>query len=790
MNIRFPIFAIFLVSLSAFALTDDAYNTTLSDIVWKRSPGRGIGVVNADVVAPIVEAWATTNAPANPAQTRILNRWRIILGGMNADDKVFDAAYAALRAETNTVARVAEYEQVIRFLGRLHANTPAPVRINARAAIEKILVGSTADFSEARQMDIHALIAVKGVEVFRDRAKAEWDRHFEAVKAMPDLKPFRPRALGQMITGLFPLGREEARAAYEQNQAFIGESEEAEYLLAYAAACRTANDRPNFDRTVETIAAFKPERRARPYADILKQMNGFDEKTSRELLEAELARPGLTPGDRAVYLDAKIVFYSPSVFNYGYNEPGRYETWKAALKERMVLPGFNAAYCNGYVGIAIGFDDLKFAEELIAVGLAKIPDSASLLAKRAQVKVIRGDTAGAVADLEAAAQGKGFGRDESAALFRRVAAWLAGKGEKGIDAVDAEKALDPAARLKAFREVGRWLYNVRLYEECRAIQRLTSETMLRAREVKTFAAVYDADAPRTAEGFVRSKYYDDWAAMETRFEAYGADYHMRASLDADHLLKGMPPKPAHPDYPTGVKIIADNDGVHFFIRCDDPAIDEVKTGKRADAGSLEIFFEPGDHEVPYHSVFFEKLPGVKDSTETTWAMPGRHFRRTEDIVAKDAVITDKGVVAHMYVPWIGCYDTLPFGGRHWLFGVYRWHPKGGSTLGGMVHALARGLRVEFPFTPDQIAALQRRIAETAFNRYTKLRDGKGDYIQRWNDDELGDPEFFAQEIGPLLKTLDEKGKNPRIEDAADWAEIDAEIAERRTRYLKRKLLEE
>lgn len=757
------------------AMDDAAYDGALDEIVWKRSPGRWVNAVNPDVVQPLVEAWIRTNAPATRVQELVAARWRLALSAANRAWDAFERNCAVLRAETNRAARVEQYDRFVRWVDRLHANTGADFRIGAREGVERLLAGSADDFDDVRRMRLHELLAVKGVAVFRDRAKAEWDRHFDAVKAMPDVPPHRARALGGMINGLFPLGREVARAAYERNRPLLGEKEEDEHLLAYADACKTANDRESFDRTVETMKAFAPARKAKPYSRLLGLMSSFDKKTARRLLAEALDDASLTPESRGVYLDLRLRLYQPVPFVYGQNEPGVYETWKRTLRERMALPRFGGNY-DGASGTAMDFWDYAFAEELVGKGLALAPSSASLLARRARLGVLlRGDRAGAAADYEAASKGRGFPKGASAALYANVAAYLRTKAT-------------PKGDLAAMRQLSRELYNLGLDGECRALQAQWTRELLVPREVKSHRVTFDADAPRSSEGFVRSKYYDDWKGMETRFEKYGADYHMRAGMD-EKLLAARPDLTPDPKYPTGIRVIADRDAVHVFMRCDDPAIDEVKTGKRADAGSLEIFFEPGDHEVPYHSIFFQGLPGTEDSADATWAMPGRHYRRTSDFIVKDAVLTDRGVVAHLAIPWAACYDTLPFGGRHWLFGLYRWHPGGGQCIGGQVHALARGLRLEFPFTPEQVAGLERRIAETAYNRYAAVRDAKGDYIQRWNDELLGDPAFFAQEVKPLLNALDAKGREPDIRHAADWAEIGYEIGARRVRYLKKRLLD-
>ena len=183
-------------------------------------------------------------------------------------------------------------------------------------------------------------------------------------------------------------------------------------------------------------------------------------------------------------------------------------------------------------------------------------------------------------------------------------------------------------------------------------------------------------------------------------------------------------------------------------------------------------------------------------------MPGPGYRRNTDVFQKDAVLTPDGVVAHLRIPWLDFHGSLPVDGNDWELGVIRSCRGGSQTIGGVVHEISRGMRIRFDFSKPQLLALKRRVATMAYNRYRALRRNEGGAIQMWNDKLLGDPDFYAAEVAPLLEKLDQAGQEllapcpdrdvERLfaEFTPLWAEIEYEIAARRTRYLNDRLFED
>ena len=93
-----------------------------------------------------------------------------------------------------------------------------------------------------------------------------------------------------------------------------------------------------------------------------------------------------------------------------------------------------------------------------------------------------------------------------------------------------------------------------------------------------------------------------------------------------------------------------------------------------------------------------------------------------------------------------------------------------------------------------------RIARVAFNRYNTMRKDLGGRIHTWNDPFLGDQEFYAAVVAPLVADLDAAGErlmkpapDSEIEEfyqkyVPQWAEINIVLAERRAAYLKTEFL--
>ncbi len=734
------------------------------------------------------------------------------------DKSVFEKHFATLEACTNRQLKAAQ----LRSLIDAGIHTYSYNRAFGWETAMRILDAEADLFDANYRMAKRADLASLGLSVKRDRAAARYDELFQAVLDEPvpggnatatnNFERTRAGRLRSMVQGLFVLGDDLALEQFEKVKERLSEGEQTAFLIELAKSYKNHNERAAFDAILARVRAFPPEKRTGPYCQMLNILHSFDGATANLLLQEALADKTMPPARRQAYLAKDRDFNTPPIWNYGFNSAGQYGRWRAIVREQLSIEDANptnqacrvsnASWIPAAIGRAIWYDDLAFADDLIARYLAARPNDGETLGYRARVKAIRGDAKGAVEDLLARIGRPRLNTPAASNSAHRVIAFLEGRGLRGFDAVNKPLNLTDAQRLSALRKTSRELFNMRRYDDCRAIFAEITEKMYAPDITRIHTATYLADAPQSAGAFAaRPDLYGDWDAMETRFTPYGDCYGESASVDEKRHLRSADQPLCNPDYRTGVRVIFDDAAVHVFIRCDDPAMDEVRLGQR-DAGGLEMCFRAGDREKPYYSIFINNMPRTEDPHAVDWAMPGPGYRRNVDVFQKDAALTPDGVVAHLRIPWLDFYDSLPVDGNQWAIGIIRSGKGGTQSIGGVVHEISRGMRIKFNFSRDQLLALKRRVALMAFNRYNAVRRNEGAFIKSWNDKLLGDPAFYAAEVAPLLEKLDQAGKDllaPCPDKAVEkyfkdftplWANIDFEIAARRTRYLNDRLFEE
>ncbi len=771
---------------------------------------------HADIVADM-EAFAKTNE-LGYAQSMLVARRIAEHAAALPDKSVFEKHFATLMACTNRQVKAAQLRSLID--SGIHAYS-----FNRAFGWEtgmRILDADADLFDANYRMAKRSDLASLGISVKRDRAAARYDELFQAVLDEPvpggnatatnNFERGRAGRLRSMVQGLFAIGDDIALAQFEKIKDKLPAGEQNAFLVELARSYKDHNERKAFDDILARIRDLPPEKRTDPYCKMLDILNSFDGVTANLLLKEALADKTMPPARRQVYLSKERDFNTPSIWNYGFNPAGQYGRWRAIIREQLAIEDANptnascrvsnAGWIPSAIGRAIWFDDLAFADDLMARYLVHKPNDGEILGHRARVKAIRGDAKGAVEDLQTRLGRPRFNTPAASNSAHRVIAFLEGRGLRGFDAVNKPLNLTDAQRLSVLRQTSRELFNMHRYDDCRAIFQEITEKMYAPDSPRVHTATYLADAPQSAGAFAaRPDLYGDWDRMETRFIPYGDCYGESASVDAKRHLRGVEQPVCNTNYPTGIRVIYDDAAVHFFIRCDDPAIDEVRLGKR-DAGGLEMCFRAGDQEKPYYSIFCNNMPAVNDPHAVDWAMPGPGYRRNTDVIKKDAALTPDGVVAHVSVSWLDFFDSLPTNGNEWRLGVLRSCKAGTQSIGGVVHELSRSMRIKFDFTRDQLLSLKRRVAIMAFNRYNGVRRNEGAFIQSWNDKLLGDPAFYGAEVAPLLEKLDEAGKEllaPCSDKDVEkffteytplWANIEYEIASRRTRYLNNRLFAE
>ncbi len=810
-NICYPLsvicYLLSAASLSA-APTERDVNAALDAIRKTHNPSY-LRYRHADIVADM-EAFAKTNE-LSYAQSMLVARRIAEHAAALPDKSTFERHFATLTGCTNRQVKAAQLKSLLD--SGIH--TYSYNRAFGWETAMRILDAEPDLFDANYRMSKRADLASLGISVKRDRAAARYDELSQSVLDEPvpggnanatnNFERARAGRLRAMVQGLFDIGDDIALEQFEKVRDRLPEWEQTNFLIELAKSYKNHNERAAFDAILARVRDFPPEKRTGPYCKLLDILHSFDGATANTLLQEALADKTMPPARRQAYLSKDRDFNTPSIWNYGFNHAGQYGRWRDIVREQLAIEDANPTNksCNisgadwmaGAIARAIWFDDLAFADDLIARHLAAKPNHGETIGHRARVKAIRGDAKGAAEDLLSRLGQQRYNTPGASNFAHRVAAFLEGRGLRGFDAVNKPLNLTDAQRLSALRQTSRELFNMRRYDDCRAIFAEITGKMYAQDIQRVHTATYLADAPQSAGAFAaRQDLYGDWDSMETRFVPYGDCYGESASVDEKRHLRSAEQPVCDPEYRTGVRVLFDDAAVHIFIRCDDPAIDEVRLGKR-DAGGLEMCFRAGDQEEPYYSLFINNMPAANDPHAVDWAMPGPGYRRNTDVFQKDAALTPDGAVAHVRIPWLDFHGSLPVNGNQWSFGVIRSCKGGSQTIGGVVHEISRAMRIKFDFTRDQLLSLKRRVAIMAFNRYNAVRRNEGAFILSWNDKLLGDPAFYAAEVAPLLEKLDQAGKDLLApcpdrdvekfftEFTPLWANIEYEIAARRTRYL-------
>lgn len=775
------------------------FNAAVESIIRKHNP-RPYVYDNPAIIAAL-NAYAQTPGLSVPQQADLLRRVAYY-AATGKDPETYDRSLATLLALEDLPAGTRAAESLFGELTHVH-------RGEAELTLAEALFGKietrVAPETRLRQL---ALLATRSLDKAADPAR--FTRHFEQVAStkVPDdlasderkTASFQTRRLDELSAMLNQMGLfdpEEGLRLLNRHASMFDDRRKGAVLAGCAKGFVERKERARFDAVAADLRKLPADLRDPPLCDVMLALARVDAGAAEAVLRAELAAPGTPDAARARYLDTLM---SPALcglttFNYGFHKPGAYETYKALVKARLELvdKGIAPRLHPGMIEVLAYYDDLDLAEEVIRRAIALNPRDFNLLYLAARVAAAAPDgTPVATSRLD---QALAVSRTSAQTNeIRAVSAFLRGEGLAGFAKAFPPAALDSAARLALLRKTSLFLFQARRFDDSRAILHEITGSLYAPEPDKVHVATYVPQAPTTADGFVRTPFYNDWSRMETRFVPYGDGYNESRETDAKRHLKDAEQPKTDPAFRTGIRVLYDEQGVHVFIRCDDPGIGEVTLGKR-NAGGLEIVFRPGRDDIAYHSIFFDALPGTGDPHQVDWNLPGRHYRLTEDSFVKDTAVTREGVVAHLGIPWTTVYDHLPADGNPWLFGLQRACPGGMQTISGLVHELSRGLRLEFPFTPDQLTGLKRAIAIAAFNRYQAVRNNKGKFLQTWNDPVLGDPPFYAAEVAPLLEALDAAGVRLMApapdaevetlfrESVPLWAEIAYEVAERRTRYL-------
>lgn len=739
--------------------------------------------------------------PGLSDQQRLLLRQYIATASAKLDDAAYEKALAEFRAIPDSQAKRKAMTSLIRGIVPL-------------------------DFAAAQKLfreEAPKIAALDKLGIYRDFAKSSlwglddqesFDSYLAEIRKLenPDagdkakasrFEAKRVSTIADLIGELASYNPAAAKKLFSTHEAPFSESALVGMYGAFVRSAVKFRDREAFEAELARFQKLphSPAKLRALFAITRSLLHG-DKEIAERLLRDELKNPNLDAQMRFELLSQILGLNRVRVNFYGFSG-NTYENFRSIAGEIDDLVAKGSVKNKGKLAnfyfesakAAFLYGDYQNGAEAISRAYELSPNNSRMAFLAAESAMRAGKQKRADTILGAIIANRSVKKDDRN-LAKALRAVNAGQGIAGIDAAVAEQELTMAPRMELLRRVSTTLYKLGRYDEVRELDNQVKKMFVPHKD-KEYLCEYIPNAPKTADGWARSRYYNDWNRMATAFVPYGNDLNVSKDIDVKRHLTDAEQPEIDPAYRTGVHLAYDDEGFHIYTRCDDPQMRDIILGKRK-AGLLEYFLKPG-LEFPYHSWHF-KLPGTEDPYIVNWATPGKGYRMTYDFFEKDTVATPEAVVAHTYVPWMMFYDKLPVDGNQWTFDMKRFDKGVRATLGGRVHEHARAMKLKFNFTRSQLIALKRNICVMAFNRYHNMRQDEGGDILAWKDKVLGDPEFYQTELKPLLDELDEAGvrltapaKDSEIggffaEYAPLWAEIAYVVADKRREYLKQKFL--
>lgn len=692
----------------------------------------------------------------------------------------------------NGLAHLKDYfAMACSFYDKYEKQIPEDTKVNLLAHLAGRALINMGDAKAADKYGSALITITKARKVTADAAEAK--AKAAGKQDLAGTRPYRDAAkrVEQLLNDYLTISTEQGQAFFAKAKDALSDHQKQVFEMGKVVAkeARQGNIAP--------YKAIKDKVLAMPYnwarEQIINELvKAIPHAEGNLLLESQLKDPNIDGKTRFNRLNAlRGRCGNVRRFQRSYNNPKAYPNWRKFTDQMLATietveknkPG-DANFYRQNAEISYDYGDFAFAEQQIRKALELNP--AKCVDTAVMIYLHRKDTA-TVSDIIANEI-----KDKDAAKsrhWRMVDYFNQGGNCKGFDKAFANEKLTSAQKMVCLRNVSEIMFRATRFDICQEIYDYIQKEMFVSLAPPKHTATFDRNTPKTADGFARTPYYNEWDKMATGFRPYGDCPAVSPVRDATRFLKDAVQPKCDPAFRTGVRILYDVQGVHIFVRCDDPAVMEVVEGKRT-GGTLECTFRPNPN-APYNMWFFSKLPSNYDAVDLDFASASPRYKLTKDNFQMDATLTEEGIVAHTYIPWFAFYSDLPTGDKVWYYGMQRYCKAGTQTLSGQVHELARMLNISFNFTPELEKEIKLSLCRTAFNKFKN--NGS---VSTWaNDSELGDPKFYEQELKPLIEELNEAGKlldDPKAdvdklfkEYAPRWAEFNYTIDAKRKDYLKK-----
>lgn len=295
---------------------------------------------------------------------------------------------------------------------------------------------------------------------------------------------------------------------------------------------------------------------------------------------------------------------------------------------------------------------------------------------------------------------------------------------------------------------------------------------------------------------------DDWDKVKAEETAYDRRYGGSLDfLETDVVTGGRAAGSAKEAVPNpSMKVVADENGLHFFFIAPDPKAKEVGLGL-VGGGSYEGYIAPGADE-PYVCLMMDPGKETVNFFNTTYPTFGHRPLESSPQVRDYRFETrhlDDRIVTYLFLSWRTWATKTPRDGTVWDFENMYWNRAGNSCWNGTesIHGRSTWGELEFRLTPRQRVRILKPLLVRAYARFRaeKVCGARDGCFAHWKDAAVGDPAFYAAELKGLEEQLDKYGEliRPDMTDATveflarealpQWEDVAFEVQRRRARTL-------
>ena len=319
--------------------------------------------------------------------------------------------------------------------------------------------------------------------------------------------------------------------------------------------------------------------------------------------------------------------------------------------------------------------------------------------------------------------------------------------------------LGEAARY--FVKIGRNDVAEKLYNERQKLFNPVKRNELSVRYVK--------NAPDDVGSWLASPLLKDLSNRGNVTSEYGAKEAAFLVTDVMAAGRNVGDSSVKADKETYFYVCYDEYGIHLFFVGVDSKVKDVMA-KRINGSGYEMYLALGEGGPSYQWLFDQPKDNLYSPP---WNSPHEYYRNLNDYVDISSRPVENGIATAMNFSWDLAYDRLPENGDLWPFELIRWTRGGGVTWGGKsVWQIGNWGRLKFEGLDDEVLTRIRSIIiYKALARYNEQKIARsGGAIAIWQDEELGDPDFYKQCLAPEVERLDQLSK--LVGDEMDKATVD------------------